>query len=79
MSVCFKSFDISHGFSKTAALATCVNVFPMRNGLKATGEPRCVSMPFVRYGHPKKSAQMIFLQHFWEVVLVLLVLFSKKK
>ena len=32
---------------------------------------------FVQYGHSKKSTQIIFLQHFWEVVLVLLVLFSK--
>ena len=27
-------------------------------------EPRCVLIPFVRYGCPKKSAQRIFLQHF---------------
>ena len=40
----------------------------------ATGEPRCVLIP---YGRPKKSAQIRLLQHFSEVVLVLLALFSK--
>ena len=29
-----------------------------------SGEPRRVLIPFVRYGHPKKSTQIIFLQHF---------------
>ena len=42
-----------------------------------TGEPRRVLILFVRYGRPKKSTQIMFLQHFWEVVLVLLVLCSK--
>ena len=40
-------------------------------------KPKCVLILFVWYRHQKKSAQIIFLQHFWEVVLVLLVLFSK--
>ena len=43
----------------------------------STGELRRVLIPFDQYGRPKKSAQIIFLQHFGEVVLVLLVLFSK--
>ena len=36
-----------------------------------SGEPRRVLILFVRYLCPEKSAQIIFLQHFWEVLLVL--------
>ena len=44
---------------------------------KGTGKPGRVLIPFERYGRPNKSAQIIFSQHFSEVVLVLLILFSK--
>ena len=30
----------------------------------STDKPRCVLIQIVQYGHPKKSAQLIFLEHF---------------
>ena len=44
----------------------------------ATNKPRCVLILFDWYEHPKKSTQIIFLQHLREVVLVILVIFSKE-
>ena len=35
-----------------------------RNNNIKTGESRRVLIPFVRYGRPKKFAQILFLQHF---------------
>ena len=65
----FQSFDEDWGFQN----------FFLCFYFSFTIEVRRISIPSVQYGHPKRSTQIIFLQHFWKVVLVLLVLFSKQK
>ena len=54
----------------------CLSHIILQEPCIISGEPRRVLILFVRYGCPKNSTE-IFLQHFLEVVLVLLVLFRK--